>query len=339
MRAFYRSIAALSLSGAALSVATANAAPLATNLPGVTVNMDVPANLNPLTASPQQLEAAGLPPRPDAQLQAKAFASWKRAVTSNARHVMPSLVQTDIKHGPHKPQAGSNGTSYNWSGYALVNSQTSLTAASFYFLVADYVVPVAEQAFGACTGGWDWSSSWVGIDGYGSSDVLQAGTEQDAYCSGSTKSAYYAAWYEWYPLGEVRIGNFPVSPGDDMFVEVWSTNSTTGHAYLVNYNTNQVVNITFSAPSGTTLVGNSAEWVVERPSVGGSLATLTNYIQDFFEDAYAYDFNYHSSSPSYPYSGNSSVPLTMLDNSGNGISYPSLIGPAAILFNDEGSAR
>jgi hypothetical protein len=29
----------------------------------------------------------------------------------------------------------------------------------------------------------------------------------------------------------------------------------------------------------------------------------------------------------------------MLDSSGNAISYPTLIGPAAILFNDEGSAR
>jgi hypothetical protein len=338
MRAFYRSLAALSLSGAALAVTAANAAPVATNLPGVTANLDVP-NFDPLAATAQQLAAAGLPPRPDAQLQAKAFASWKRAMTSNARHVLPTLTATNIKHGAHKPGGTSNGTSYNWSGYALVNSQTSLTAASFYYLIADYVVPVAEQAFGACTGGWDYSSSWIGIDGYNSSDVLQAGTESDAYCSGSTTSTYYSAWYEWFPNYSIRIGSFPVAPGDDMFVEVWSTSATAGHAYLVNYNTNQVVNLAFSAPSGTTLKGNSAEWVVERPSIGGSLATLTNYIQDFFEDAYAYDFNYHSSSPSLPYTGNTSVPLTMLDNSGNGISYPALIGPASILFNDEGTAR
>ena len=237
------------------------------------------------------------------------------------------------------PPPASNGTSYNWSGYALVNSQTSRTAASFYYLIADYVVPVAEQAYGVCTGGWDYSSSWIGIDGYGSSDVLQAGTESDAYCSGATTSTYYAAWYEWYPNYEIRIGGFPVAAGDDMFVEVWSTSATVGHAYMVNYQTNQVVNLTFNAPSGTTLKGNSAEWVVERPGVGGSLSNLTNYIQDFFEDAYAYDFSYHSSSPSYPYTGNTSVPVTMLDNSGNPISYPTLIGPAAILFNDEGSAR
>ena len=337
MRAFYRSIAALSVS--ALAIAAAHAAPIPTNLPGVTTVLDVPADFDALHATAAQLDAAGLPPRPDAQLQRKAFASWQRAVTAKTVRVMPTLVQTDIKHGPHKPAAGSNGTSSNWSGYVLLNSQTSRTNASFYYLIADYVVPVAEQAFGACTGGWDWSSSWVGIDGYNSSDVLQAGTEQDAYCSGSTTSSYYSAWYEWYPLGEVRIGSFPVSPGDDLFVEVWSTSATAGHAYIVNYNTNQSVNLAFSAKSGTTLIGNSAEWVVERPTVGGSLATLTNYIQDFFEDAYAYDFSYHQSSPSAPYSGVSSIPVTMVDSNNNGLSYPALLGPSSILFNDEGAAR
>jgi hypothetical protein len=337
MRAFYRSIAAVSVS--ALAIAAAHAAPVPTNLPGVTTILEVPAGFDALKASPQQLEAAGLPPRPDAQLNRKAFASWQRAVTTQTRRVMPALAQTDIKHGPHKAAAGANGTSSNWSGYVLLNSQTSRTAASFYFLIADYVVPVAEQAFGACTGGWDYSSSWIGIDGYNSNDVLQAGTESDAYCSGSTTATYYSAWYEWYPFGEVRIGSFPVSPGDDLFVEVWSTSATAGHAYIVNYNTNQSVNLSFSAPSGTTLKGNSAEWVVERPSVGGSLATLTNYIEDFFEEAYAYDFNYDQSSPSAPYSGVSSIPLTMVDSSNNGLSYPALLGPASILFNDEGAAR
>jgi hypothetical protein len=337
MRAFYRSAAVLSVSALAMTVA--HAAPVPTNLAGVTANMETPAGFDPLKATAQQLDAAGLPPRPDAQLNRKAFASWQRAVTTQTRRIMPSLVQTDIKHGPHKPAAGANGTSTNWSGYALVNSQTSRTNASFYFLIADYVVPVAEQAFGACTGSYDYSSSWIGIDGYNSSDVLQAGTEADAYCSGTTKAAYYAAWYEWYPFSEVRIGSFPVSPGDDMFVEVWSTSATVGHAYIVNYNTNQTVDLTFNAPSGTTLKGNSAEWVVERPSVGGSLATLTNYIQDFFEDAYAYDFNYDQSSPSAAYTGVSSVPLTMVDSSGNGLSYPALLGPSSVLFTDEGAAR
>jgi hypothetical protein len=32
-----------------------------------------------------------------------------------------------------------------------------------------------------------------------------------------------------------------------------------------------------TAPAGATFVGNSAEWVMERPTVGGSLADLSDY--------------------------------------------------------------
>jgi hypothetical protein len=93
--------------------------------------------------------------------------------------------------------------------------------------------------------------------------------------------------------------------------------------------------INFSAPPGTHLLGNSAEWIVERPSVGGSLATLTNYISDYFSDAYAYNFGYKAVDPGSA----GSFPVTMLDNNGNDVSYPTPLGVNAILIQDEGSAR
>jgi hypothetical protein len=115
---------------------------------------------------------------------------------------------------------------------------------------------------------------------------------------------------------------------------VWHTSATQGYAYLVNYNNNQAVEVGFTAPSGTKLVGNSAEWVVERPSVGGSLATLTNYIADPFWSTYAYT----EGGTLYDPSSASAYAITMLDNSGHAISYPTQIGPAAFVMRDEGSA-
>jgi hypothetical protein len=50
-------------------------------------------------------------------------------------------------------------------------------------IVGGFVVPAAHQAFGSCTGGWDYFSQSVGIDGFGSSDVLQAGTQVGVYCN------------------------------------------------------------------------------------------------------------------------------------------------------------
>jgi Peptidase A4 family len=317
---------------------------LATNVAGVTTIKAPPAGFNPLNASDQELAYYGYPPKPDDAAQPKQFATWKKAMAASKTRVAPVLEVTKNFAGPAKlkagastaaPASGNAALSYNWSGYVNYNGVTKYGSSSFYYLFGDYVVPVARQAYGACTGSWDYGVTWVGIDGWGSGDVLQAGSEADAYCYAGTNYTYYSAWYEWYPYGWTRIPSLPIAPGDDLFVEVWSTSSTAGHAYIVNYNTDQYVIVNFSAPPGTQLVGNSAEWIVERPGVGGSLATLTNYISDYFSDTWASNFNYNYVDPASA----GSFPVTMLDNSGYGISYPTLLGGSAIWMQDEGSAR
>ena len=317
---------------------------MVTNLPGATTITAPPAGFDPISASDEDLQYHGFPPRPNQYTEPKAYTAWERAIKASQTRVVPKLEQTTLFHGPAKikdnagtPATGSNTgstSSYNWSGYVAFGGATSYSSASYYYVVSDYIVPPARQAFGVCTGSWDYSSSWAGIDGWGSGDVLQAGSESDAYCSGGSTSQYYSAWYEWYPYGEVRIGGFPIAPGDELFVEVWHTSQTQGYAYLVNYNNNQSTEIGFTAPSGTYLLGNSAEWVVERPTVGGSYANLTNYISDPFWNAYAYT----EGGTQYNPSSGSAYGITMLDNSGKGISYPSQVGPLAFVMFDEGSA-
>lgn len=324
----------------------------ALNLPGATTIDAPPAGFDPITASDEELAYHGFPPRPN-QSQPKAYATWVKAMMASKVRLVPKLEQTAIFHGPVKPAKAANPTavesspllsmqasntsySYNWSGYVDFSGASSYGSSSFYYLVNDYVVPVAEQAFGACTGGWDYGSAWNGIDGWGSADVLQAGIEFDAYCLSilgvTSRASYYSAWYEWYPYGEVRIGGFPIAPGDDLFVEVWHTSSTQGYAYLVNYNNNQSVIVGFTAPPGYSLKGNSAEWVVERPTVGGSLATLTNYIMAPFWDAYAY------TEASTFFDIDEATPVDMLDNNGKVISYPEYLGLESFVMHDTGSA-
>ena len=79
-----------------------------------------------------------------------------------------------------------------------------------------------------------------------------------------------------------------MAPGDEMFVEVWNNSATVGSAYLVNVTQQKAVSLSFDAPSGTKLVGNSAEWIMERPTVNGSFANLTNYVACPFDACYAY---------------------------------------------------
>lgn len=315
----------------------------ALNLPGASTIEAPPVGFDPMSASDEDLAYHGFPPRPNQVTDSKAYASWVEAMSHSKTRVTPKLEQTAIYHGPAQikknassnamaahpglPQAPSNTLySSNWSGYVAFSGATSYGSSSYYYLINDMVIPIAQQRPGACTGGWAYGSEWNGIDGWGSSDVLQAGVEFDAYCNGSTRSAYYSAWYEWYPYGEVRISGFPVAPGDDMFVEVWHTSATQGYAYLVNYNTNQTVEVGFTAPPGVSLKGNSAEWVVEAPTVGGSLATMVDYTRVPFWDSYAY------TEASTFYDVATSTPVDM-EVGTSIVSYPEYLGVEAFVMH------
>jgi hypothetical protein len=330
-----------------------------TNLPNIRTFLAPPAIFNAVVASPESLQQYGFPPRPDQLSAPAAYNAWAKAVSApQTRLQSPQLEQAAISNGPARivPSGESKhpanelnsvpaniiaANSNNWSGYADCDNTTRPFAKSLIY--AYWIVPVAQHAFGNSSGGWDYSSQWVGIDGYGSPDVLQAGTETDAYASGTTRATFYAAWIEWFPFNESRITNFPVAPGNEIFVQVWNTSATVGNAYLLNLTTQKAVSFTFNAPSGTTLVGNSAEWVVERPGIGGSLATLTNYVACPFDLCYAfgsvnggtYNRAYY---PGINLAGTSVFSISMLDDAGKVISTPSLVGPADIWFRDTGSA-
>jgi Peptidase A4 family len=338
----------------------ANVPTVPTNIPNVHTFVAPPATFNPLAESPEALQQYGFPPKPDKLKAPEAYNAWAKAVSApQTRLESPQLVQTSVFNGPAQIQSSGESkepasefnvnpsnsiaaSSSNWSGYVDYDNVSKPFAKSYIY--AYWIVPVAQHAFGhGLPAGWDWSSQWVGIDGWGSPDVLQAGTEADAYLSGSNKATFYAAWIEWYPFSESRISNFPVAPGDEMFVEVWNTSPTVGHAYLLNVTTQQAVAFTFNAPSGTQLVGNSAEWIVERPGVGGGLAPLTNYVACPFDACYAFGSVNGGTYNKLYYPGISSAGTTvyavsMLDNAGGVISIPSLVGLADLWFRDTGSA-
>jgi len=345
-RLFYGIAAGALVSATTLAAANAQNVPeTPTNIPGITVVAPPPAGFDPVAASPAARAQYAVPPAPDAQMAPKAYEDWKSAVTGAQNREVPVLEQTKISNGPKIPAgatgAPSNGvvtaTSSNWSGESVVGGRFSTIEA----IEALYVVPTAHQAFGACTGGWDYSSQWPGIDGNGSSDVLQGGTEVDAYCSGSTKAAFYSAWVEWYPFNETRVSSPAVTPGDLMFVEVWSVSTTSGYVYFKDFSTNVVAEYHLTAPSGTTLKGNSVEWIVERPGVNGGLATLTNYIDSAWSRGIAW--NYTASPPTYYYMGQNPAvgtleEITMVDNGGSGISSATIENADFLWFQDFGSA-
>jgi hypothetical protein len=259
-----------------------------------------PANFNPLSASDADLESYGFPPRPNARHNPEASAHWKRAV-SIPRVANPVLRQTRIYNGPaqqlllntkiHNGTATNQTqmTSINWSGYAITTPMSTFTNNGSWVL-QEWVVPIAQQAFGVCNGFSDYSSQWSGFDGANPTDddVLQAGTEADAFCP--PFQTLYSAWIEWAPNPEVRVSVPTVEPGNLMFSEVWYTNTPPfGHAYLANITLQQSAAYAFNPPSGVIFNGDSVEWILERPTIKGRLTDLTNYVADQYNTEEAYD--------------------------------------------------
>jgi hypothetical protein len=283
-------------------------------------------DFDPRTASDRELLHYGLPSRPDTT-QPELRARWDTAFSRPHTWITPEFVEIEGKtHGPAAkargvtpavargaaPKAVTNATSSNWSGSVAF----APSGNTYRFVIGQWTVPKPyAPGYGAF-----YASEWVGIDGWGSNDVLQAGTETEVVklpIFGEFSSVY--TWWEWYPAGEVAISNFGVSPGDFMSCLICVNSSTSATIYFSNLSTNVSTTFTITAPSGTTLVGNSAEWIVERPTVNGSVASLTDYDVVFFDGCIAGYSNGRALGIS---SAGSATPVTMTGNGGASLSVP-----------------
>jgi len=150
-------------------------------------------------------------------------------------------------------------TSENWSGYALNGADLTHVTGSWH--VPTVQTPTKKRHYRKNT----FSASWVGIDGYGNSSLIQAGTEQD-WLDGK---AFYRAWWEVLPAPETPIASMTIHPGDHMTVSIskgvpkWTitvTDTTTSQTYT-----------TMQAYAGPM---TSAEWIQEAPTIGRHVATL-----------------------------------------------------------------
>jgi hypothetical protein len=221
---------------------------------------------------------------------------------------------------------------------------TSYGPGSFAEVIGQWVVSTATQAIRTCNP-VDVSATWVGLDGYVNSDVVQAGTEADAYCNGGNISTSYYPWFEWAPNDEYEVTNFAAYSGMPIFVVVQSFSSTSATATFVNLQTNEYTTVGFGPPSGTNLVGSSAEWIVERPQLGNGAVTASNladYGMIWMSSEVAYPYDPGNSSiyytPGSPGSGHVSTTITMVDSSGNPLADIFPQGASAFDANVTGSA-
>jgi hypothetical protein len=250
-----------------------------------------PKGFDPFTATAAQLLHHGLPRRPDPTKEPQASLQWVRAMGKyrnfNVKHVVPEFEQQPARiHGPNKRvkeanQGLVNDSSYNWSGSVLFIDPAK---DPFAWIVGQWTVPNAYSP-NPGDGKTYYSSAWIGIDGDGSPDVLQAGTATEV--TGVGPAVCYP-WWEWFPDYSVVITNFPVAAGDMVSLMICSTGPTSASFSFGNLTSLQYTSFAITAPPGTTLVGNCAEAVLERPGVGGVLAELPRYGDNFFDTTTAY---------------------------------------------------
>jgi len=280
-----------------------------------------PKGFDPLKASAQDLQRYGFPRRPDAVTEAHAASKWVKAFSQYPQftHITPEFKDLPHRRVPNKrTQAETRGmvnaTSYNWSGYVLFIGGGD----RFTWVTGQWTVPKAYSPHPG-DGNTYYSSHWLGIDGDGSGDVMQAGTESD-----SDGTCY--AWFEWFPDWSHGIGNFPVNPGDVISLVLCATSSTTAWMSIGNMTSKIYTNFSFTAPAGTTLVSNCAEAIVEAPEINGALAGLARYGECYFDDFTAYTANGNN------FDIDTGTPISMVAPDGvTVISAPTLEGSADMM--------
>lgn len=279
-----------------------------------------PAGFDRLKASALDLEQYGFPPAPEKTATAE-YAAWAAMLIADRTRLADTQTRTtNIRHSPimgaHSSASVGNATgatSSNWSGYAVSAAENTFTARNGYVYGEWIVSGVGAQDCGNGNGPF-LASEWVGFDGWGSNDVLQAGINVS-----SCGPAYYA-WYEWFTSGCVTNTadlpcyetdlSLPVSPGDLIDVAVWYTAAPdNGHAYILDVTTGVSASVSFNQPSGdigSEYRANSVEWVVERPGLcfvstsDCTLFDLPNYVAAAMTKAHALGttgFFFPSSSP------------------------------------------
>lgn len=308
---------------------------IATNVPGAYAYPPVPADVNLEQASEDVLREHGLlwalPNKGDTLHD---VAARKRLLISNylsTKRIIPHLV---VQHGkthvlkekPHKV-GNTSYTGTQWAGPVLMaTAPVSWKDASGTWNIPAVGQPAEAQGN---QGGWD-SSSWVGIDGVNSNDVLQAGLQQTVDGHGNPG---YVAWYEWYAppqanspayVWQTNISNFTVNPGDSVscFCQYVTNaqNVRSGYVSFVNHTTGSNFSITLTPPANATFSGNCIEWIMEAPNGGYPTVALPAFTPVRFTSATGHDTNGNAGDPVHAdtwnivYNGNT---LTLVETRAN----------------------
>jgi len=170
-----------------------------------------------------------------------------------------ALPTSQITLTPRIHDASSQST--NWSGFAVTGSSGSVSDVK-----GSWIVPTIQ---GTCPNTNQYSSFWVGIDGFNSGTVEQTGTDSDCQNGAPT----YYAWYEFYPHPSFLISGLNVHPGDHISAEA----SFSGRSFVVTIKDTTTGQSSSTSARVRGAQRSSAEWIAEAPSSSGGILPLANF--------------------------------------------------------------
>jgi Peptidase A4 family len=288
-------------------------APELQSTPVVSGEVRPPLSGDPMALSNAELVARGYPPRPDPHASPTRYARWLRNVSRSFTRIDTRLVshpdygRSKGARGPSGrpampsktaqalPEAKANINFYNWTGAYFTNP-----VGQFFSIQAEWPAPTVF----ALPGGPIFSAmvEWIGLDNAGG-DLYQSGTGSECYNIFFWEITTYFMWMEMLPWSWWVVPNFPVSPGDQITVDIWVanqfgdtvyqqgdwgglmlqdnsvwfylTNANNGASFMGTYPT---APLSSGGQSSTGFTGTTAEFILERPTINGSYTDLAFFV-------------------------------------------------------------
>lgn len=173
----------------------------------------------------------------------------------------------------------SNGIAATWGGYVALGPGCG--GPTFTSVVGEWVqpsvtCPTAEDT--ESRNGTQYTSFWVGLDGYKSHGVEQAGTS--AKCIWDTRTdkyhVSYEAWYEMFPLAAVFVAASQLNPTPGSQIQASVTYNGNSSYTLKLSAGSSTFSTTQTCPKSATCQNLSAEWVAEKNPTH-DLATFSSW--------------------------------------------------------------
>jgi hypothetical protein len=254
-----------------------------------------PAGFDPVNkpADRAKLEHYWLPAMPDPALKPTLYEHWQEMLSLPLTYVAPQSTPapagTNTALVPGQVASGNLQSSFNWSGTFLEANG----ARSFARITGAWTVPTVTAGTRAPGDAQDVPfrcSIWIGIDGKKpfTKSMPQVGSAQWLAAPGAQAQGL---WWQWWRRGysaqdglPYDMKGVPVSPGDRVLFNITAVAPNRVWVNVANRTTNTFA--TVEVTGGEPIVGDTAEWIVERPadfalSTGagdpGPLFPLPNY--------------------------------------------------------------